>query len=166
MAGALAPEANALLRELNERDSNVLFMSQSPAGVAMARQALDGIDGLLTRDLGYIPGGPIGLRRIAGCLQQENECQTVYGPELDSGTQAVLAETALIVVLAGDQDSLFSWIEQVGSRADVPIFAVVTPARSCRWVGPVTPPRRSPSAGTAAMPTPSAANHPTTTARA
>jgi hypothetical protein len=128
MAGALAPEANAILRELNERDSSVLFMSQSPAGVAMARQALEGIDGLLTRDLGYVPGGPIGLRRIAGCLQQESECQTVYGPELDPGTQAVLSETALIVVLAGDQDSLFSWIEQVGSRADVPIFAVVTPA--------------------------------------
>lgn len=137
MAGALAPEANALLRELNAQGSDVLFVSQSPAGVAMARQAREGIDGLLSRDLGYIPGGPIGLRRVAGCLQGVSECQTVYGPELDAGTRAVLADTALIVILAGDQDALLSWIEQVGSTADVPIFAAVTPA-----VAPLATPYR------------------------
>jgi hypothetical protein len=138
MAGALDPEADALLQSFVNNDSTVIAVSQSAPGVAMAQQALQRAGAEQGDVLGYIPGGPVGLRRLRHCLNAGGDCQTLYGRPLDNGLRDALSDTALIVVLAGDGNELLDWIEQVGTSTEIPLLAAVTPA-----VAPVAAPYHS-----------------------
>jgi|GEM_PF-3159610 len=135
MAGALDAHATLLLEEIAGAGSPVLFASQSAAGLALAEQKVTATSGLSSRRVGYLPGSAVGLRRLAPCLRAEAACQTIYGASLSAETTADLADTALVVVLAGDRESAINWIEQVATTSGKPMLAVVPQA-----VAPVAAP--------------------------
>lgn len=138
MAGALDAHASLLLQEIAAGGSPVLFASQSAAGLALAEQKVASIGDLQSIRLGYIPGNAVGLRRLAPCLHSEATCQTLYGERLSEEASSALAQTGLVIVLAGDRESAINWIEQVASTTGKPMLAAVPQA-----VAPVLAPYNS-----------------------
>lgn len=128
MAADLDGQARLLLEALAEGDSPVLFISQSPAGLALAQQAVEQVDGLESRRLGYLPGEAIGLRRLAACLETGSACRPIAGLGGQEAVEISAADLGLIVVFAADRDSLINWIEQVDAATAIPMVAGVTQA--------------------------------------
>lgn len=135
MAGALDAQALLLLEEIADTGSPVLITSQSAAGLTLAEQKVAEISALESQRIGYIPGGALGLRRLASCLEESTTCESLYGQPLNVEVGQSLAESGLIVVLAGDQESVINWIEQVAVPTDKPLLAIVPQA-----VAPVVAP--------------------------
>lgn len=135
VADALDAQADAFLRALAANNSTVLYLSQSPAGLALAEMAMARAEPTQAVNLGFIPAESIGLRRLAACLDADNPCLSPFGEPLATETSAALGDAALIVILTGDTTTLVDWIEQVGAAHDVPILAGVTEA-----VAPVAAP--------------------------
>jgi ribosomal protein L40E len=120
--GVLNQHANLFLQTLAAQDSQVIYASQSAAGLGLATFAVDQVETLQATRLGYIPGETIGLRRLAGCLV------AAEGEAACAGYPAGTAGVAAIVLITSERDSLVDWIEQVDTVADVPLVAGVTRA--------------------------------------
>lgn len=118
MAGELDPQAEMLIKQLEENGNTAITASQFAAGIGIAEQKAAGSNPFL------IPGEAIGLRSFAGCLEVGEICQTVGGEEF----RPDLSNVRLIILLTGDQDSLVGWVEQVASQTDKPVVAAVTQA--------------------------------------
>ena len=127
-AAVLDGQARLVLEALAGGDSPVLFISQSPAGLALAQQAVDQVEGLESHRLGYLPGEAIGLRRLTACLETGSNCRPIAGPAQREAVGVSAADLGLIVVFAADRDSLINWIEQVDAATTVPMVAGVTQA--------------------------------------
>lgn len=128
LSGVFNPMAQQLFVELDNRDINTLFTSQSPSGLAMAnRAAMDGgaTDAI---DLGFIPGDAAGLRRFGRCIQSSEPCGSLFGQRLDDVSVSQLREVRSIILITGERDSLLSWIEQLNVADTVSVGAIVTPA--------------------------------------
>ncbi len=118
MAGELDVQAEMLIEHLLANGSQIVTMSQFAAGTAVAQT--------LTPDqptLGLVPGESVGLRQLGDCLP---DCAVLNGNTLNNDVRQTLADVDLIIVLTGERDSLVNWLEQVGSRHDIPIMAGVT----------------------------------------
>lgn len=122
-AGILNDQAGVLLQVLAAQDSQVVYASQSAAGLGLGTTAVEAVEELETQRLGYIAGETLGLRRLARCLDTElpgaAACEN-YPP----GT----GEVAAVLLLTGERDSLVDWIEQVETVSHVPLLAGVTEA--------------------------------------
>jgi hypothetical protein len=84
----------------------------------MADRIVSDIEGLESYDMGYLPGGPIGLRNLALCINGEGSCQSTFGQQQVGEVADNLAGVGLLLVLAADRDGLIDWIEQVGTQVD------------------------------------------------
>jgi len=136
MAGELNPIANVVLGQLADNDSPVITVSQSAAGSEVAAIIAEDIEGLDLEQLGYIPGEAVGLRSLAECFSDPDNCETLFGEEIPAELQENLSAVSLIVILASDSDSLIDWIEQVGAQVkDSTLIAGIT-----QLLGPVTVP--------------------------
>lgn len=124
MNGELGPAAQLLLGQLAANGSPVLTISQSAAGVALARQATSQTANLNGTSLGYLPGEAVGLRLLGECLPALNSCQTIAGAPLSRNASA--APVGLVILLTADQENLINWVEQVGSASQTPLVAAVT----------------------------------------
>lgn len=120
MSGELTPAAQTLVAQLVANGSSIVTLSQYAAGVTLAETTAPLPAG---RSLGYLPGEAIGLRALGDCL--DNQRLTCMGVPNWSAHQTLLADVALIVVLAGERDSLQNWIEQVQSQVGAPMLVVV-----------------------------------------
>lgn len=127
MAGELTPEAQTLLAELAANDSTVFTLSQYTSGVPLAAQLTDEA-GLTAVNLGYLPGGAIGLRWLGECLDESANCDKIFGTPFSANQQSELENIALIIVLTADRQNLVNWIEQVGTPSEQPVVAGVTQA--------------------------------------
>ncbi len=124
MAGELTPAAETLLAHLQQNESPTLTISQYTTGATLAEQ----IGGRSVTHLGYLPGGAIGLRWLGECLNENANCDRLFGRPLTADEQRQLQNVALIIVLTSDRQSLVNWIEQVGASDDRPMVAGVTQA--------------------------------------
>ncbi|MDX1662387.1 MAG: zinc ribbon domain-containing protein [Candidatus Promineifilaceae bacterium] len=128
MAGALEAPAREILEALEAGESEVLFVSQSPAGLPLATAAVAEFEALDALSLGYLPGEAVGLRRLASCLAPDAACASLTGAPLSPAAQERLAEVNLVVVVTGEREDLVNWIEQVDTFTTKPLVAAVTPA--------------------------------------
>lgn len=128
MAGELTPAAETLLLQLAEAQTNVLTLSQYTPGVTLAAAATERLGMDTAVHMGYLPGGAIGLRRLGECLNQEVNCEALFGTPLPASQQQALADVSLIIVMTADRQTLVNWVEQVGAPAERPMVAGVTQA--------------------------------------
>lgn len=137
-SGEMAPLALALLRHLAARDARVIALSTRPIGPALAQMALDaavteGVNlpyGERAVNLGYLPGGPVGLSAFALNPTLLNRDYVDGGnPWAKPGAKglASLAQAQALVVLSADAFSLRDWVEQVGTAfPNLPIIAATS----------------------------------------
>ncbi|MBC7237319.1 MAG: zinc ribbon domain-containing protein [Chloroflexi bacterium] len=137
-AGELTPLARSILQHLAAQEVPIVALSTRPEGVGLAENLLMetasaavrydyGEDYIL---LGYLPGEEAGLRTLAHGFQEAFKTDYLLGQQLDllpaSQGLANIQDVAYILVLADDDRVVRRWIEQVGSRAQVPLHAIVT----------------------------------------
>jgi ribosomal protein L40E len=118
-AGEMDIVAKTLMQQFAEKGSQVIAVSQMAAGTVMADRVLSEIDGLESYNMGYLPGGPIGLRNLSLCINGEGSCESTFGQLQEGEGIDDLAGVGLILVLAADRDGLINWIEQVGTQVDI-----------------------------------------------
>jgi hypothetical protein len=134
-AAEMTLQAEAIVHHLMERDLKVMAISLFPAGPGIAQEMLDeaasehgyqyGEDYI---NLGYLPDQPASLRAFVG--------RPVSGREYRQGRATVvfpiaqyvhhIRDIVLIIELAGGQDTLRWWVEQVSTPYSVPMVAGVT----------------------------------------
>lgn len=119
--GELGPQADLLLTQLAANNSPVVWVSQTPAGLALGQRATAT---LASHSLGLLPGQAAGLRNLATCLANSQVCPTSY----DDQTRQSLSEIKLIILFTSERDSLVNWIEQVHTPTNIPIVVGVTQA--------------------------------------
>lgn len=123
MAGELDPLTTTLLNQLEENQSQILIVSQHTTGTPLAANFSNFYDAL---NLGYLPGNAVSLRQLNECMAPGAACQTMAGQPLSPEVSAFLENTALVIVITGNRESLLNWVEQVGRRQDMPMVAGVT----------------------------------------
>ncbi len=140
-AGEVVPLAEAIVGHLMQRGARIFVVSQLPAGPPLAQETLDGLArtqgayvyGTHYLNLGYLPGGELGLRALssAGGLaaldQDYAQGKALAQWEVAAGVRGV-DDFRLIVVLASDAQQVRPWIEQVGAQHAVPLAAGVSAA--------------------------------------
>ena len=135
MAGELDVAARLLLSQLQDNGSQIITVSQSAGGTAVA-ETLTQSQANPPIHIGMLVGEAIGLRQLGNCLgSQPTTCATLQGRSLNADTQAALQDLGLIIVLTGERDSLVNWLEQIDPNTDIPIIAGVTQS-----LGPVAAP--------------------------
>lgn len=122
----ITPQASAILDHLMRRGAKIVNLSLTPEGQALADRVMESviteryIQGRDYVDLGYIAGNEMGARFIAESL----------GPRLAlyplGAEVAGLEDVDLIVVLAGSQEHLRRWVEQVQAPYQVAMVAGVS----------------------------------------
>lgn len=125
MAGELTPEAETLLAQLEDNGSNIIAVSQFASGVTIADEVIAETN-VSARNLGYLPGGPVGLRRLGECLSEGVNCDDMFGQPLPANELSELNDVALIIVLTANRENLVGWIEQVGTPTGQEMVAGVT----------------------------------------
>ena len=139
-AAEMHPLASVVLRDLLAHRARVLTVSVQPEGAPLAQQLLDELAstypyGEYTLNLGYLPGGAIGVRSLAHLpmrqlyVSPDDTCQSV--PECPGwhdvqGIEAI----ALFITVADSAESVRGWIEQLPrmSSGALPMLAAVSAA--------------------------------------
>ncbi|MBP6471731.1 MAG: zinc ribbon domain-containing protein [Chloroflexi bacterium] len=135
MSGELDVAARLLLSQLQDNGSQIITVSQSAGGTAVAETLTQSLENPPIH-IGMLVGEAIGLRQLGNCLgSQRTTCVTLQGRSLNANTQAALQDLGLIIVLTGERDSLVNWLEQIDPNTDIPIIAGVTQS-----LGPVAAP--------------------------
>jgi len=139
-AGEMDALALALVRHLLTRQARVVAMSTNPGGVGLAervfRTVCDQIPdcqyGETYAILGYLPGPEVGLRTLYTSMENAFKVDQVHGRPLNElpATKNLhrIADYDQVIILADDSRIVQSWIEQVQSRGDVDLHALVTAA--------------------------------------
>jgi hypothetical protein len=132
--------AEGITRHLMSRRLRFVTISTVPQGPGFAElvteRAVSDYPGYeYGRDyvvLGYLPGGHTGLAALMSDYRQTlprdyREGKSVFTNYSLFGNDRLenLGSYALIITLASDEAELRSWIEQVGTRSDVPMLAAV-----------------------------------------
>jgi len=135
MSGELDVAARLLLSQLQDNGSQIITVSQSAGGTAVAETLTQSLANPPIH-IGMLVGEAIGLRQLSNCLgSQRTICATLQGRSLNANTQTALQDLGLIIVLTGERDSLVNWLEQIDPNTDIPIIAGVTQS-----LGPVAAP--------------------------
>ncbi len=137
MTGEMDLAANAIARDLVKRQVRIIAVSTLETGPQIAQNVLDkaasgnsyryGTDYL---NLGYLPGHEAGLAQLATTGLPVNSRDLAQGRPLDQFTAFAgirrLQDVQLVVELAGTEDALKMWMEQVQPRVGVRIVAAVS----------------------------------------
>ncbi len=137
-SGEMGPLALALLRHLAARDAHVIALSTRPTGPVLAQMALDALAaegvnlpyGERAVNVGYLPGGPVGLSAFAlnpAILNRDYvDGENPWAKPAANGLVS-LAQAQALVVLSADAFSLRDWVEQVGTAfPNLPIIAATS----------------------------------------
>lgn len=134
-AAEITLQAEAIVHHLMERDLRIVAVSLFPAGPGIAQEMLDeaasehgyqyGEDYI---NLGYLPDQPASLRAFVGRPASGREYRQGRAIAVFPIAQDIhhIQDIVLIIELAGGQDTLQWWVEQVGSPYSVPMVAGVT----------------------------------------
>jgi len=127
-AAEITPQVRAIFDHLMRRGVKIVNLSLTPEGQALADRALEDVvsehEGyLLGRDyinLGYVAGNEVGARFVAEGLRAR-----LSPYPLGEGVGG-LEDVDLVVVLAGSQEHLRRWVEQVQAPYKVAMVAGVS----------------------------------------
>jgi hypothetical protein len=134
-AAEMTLQAEAIVHHLMERDLKVTAISLFPTGPAIAQEMLDeaasehgyqyGEDYI---NLGYLPDQPASLRAFVASPASGREYRQGRAIAAFPIADYVhhIQDIVLIIELAGGQDTLRWWVEQVGSLYSIPMVAGVT----------------------------------------
>ena len=137
-AGEMDLIAKSIARHLVQRRVNVIALSTLDTGAPIARRVLDEVArdtknytyGANYVNLGFLPGREAGLANLAttGLSLISRDWVLNQPLVIFPATQNVrtLRDVRLVIELAGSDDALKAWMEQVGPRVGVPIVAGVS----------------------------------------
>ena len=137
-AGEMNPLALAVVRHLAARSVRIVAMSTKPEGIGVAEQVLHTFaNEPQTYDygehcvlLGYLPGQEAGLRTLNHALGDAFKVDHVQQRPLSelpiTRGLDTLRDFDQVIILADDSPSIRHWIEQVHSRSNVPLHALVS----------------------------------------
>jgi hypothetical protein len=134
-AAEMTLQAEAIVHHLMERDLRIVAVSLFPAGPGIAQEMLDEVAskhgyqyGEDYINLGYLPDQPASLRAFVGRPTGGREYRQGRAIAVFPIAQDIhhIQDIVLIIELAGGQDTLQWWVEQVGSPYSVPMVAGVT----------------------------------------
>jgi hypothetical protein len=136
--GEMNPLALALARQLAAKSVHMVVMSTKPEGIGLAEQ----IVALIAQEmpayrygesyaiLGYLSGQEAGLRTLNESVSSAFRSDHVQRRALEelpvTKDLATLQDVRCVIVLADDNDSVRRWIEQVQSRSNIVLDALVT----------------------------------------
>jgi len=137
-AGELNPVAEALLTHLMRRGVPVVGVSTRLGGAAVGDDLLKQLSvpytytyGINYTNLGYIPGGPVGLLQFA--IEPRSLFQADFSGDSDVWKSKVVSQVksvsdfGLILIIAATPDSARAWIEQMHqSASSVQMVAAVS----------------------------------------
>jgi hypothetical protein len=129
--------AQAVVYHLMQRRARLLVMSLLPQGPALAQNVIQplaeqqvyvyGIDYV---NLGYVPGDEAALASVVADVPGALGSDFVQGRPLSDYTltrnMAGIAATGLIIEIAGDDNGVRRWVEQVQSRVPVHVAAATS----------------------------------------
>ncbi len=138
-AEEMDPQARIIMDQLMRKGVSVLTMSLTPQGAAIAQQMLNSIEADYSKreygksyvNLGYLSGNEVALRAIlvqglpSMFLHDYRDGQPVSGFSAMQGISH-LEDVEAIIDVAGDARFVRWWVEQVGSRSEVPLLAAVS----------------------------------------
>lgn len=139
MAGEMDLQARAIASHLVRRHFQIVALSTLETGPQIAKRILtdatrgvsDYVYGTNYVNLGYLAGHEAGLSNLAasGFAVLPNDFQNQATSALPATANIkTLRDVQLIIVLAGSDDALKAWMEQVQARAGVRIIAGVSAA--------------------------------------
>jgi len=123
--------AGALLKSLADRDDiSVIAISAKPTGPVMADRMFKQANPANKQwvNLGYVPGGSVGISGLAvGSLQSSPLAFDYLGQptHFDSTTLFGLSPS-LIIVFSATAEDLRAWVEQAGRPSGVPMIAATS----------------------------------------
>lgn len=135
-SGEVAPAVSAVLGHLLEKQARLVLLSTQEAGPALAERLLAehlGATPLVSTgsyiNLGYLSGGSAALRSLAS----DPRAVILSGPERSDPWQTPalqsiqhLRDFAMILVVAGDGDSVRVWLEQVAPELPAGVYALTS----------------------------------------
>jgi hypothetical protein len=149
-SGEMDVAASAVLEHLINRNAALALTSTSATGPALAERFIANINRQPERgntpytnyaNLGYIPGGSIGLFSLANSLRQtlpyDLKGVDVWASGALSGVNDV-GDFGLILVLVSDPETARAWIEQVGPslQHENAVIAMIASAQASPLVQP------------------------------
>ena len=136
--GEMDRATKVLFSRLVEQGAYLVLASTNTAGPALSERLLTALDAALgtpydgVANLGYLPGGAVGL---AGLVQSPRQLMPYTLDDFDPWTgpplNAVntLADFSMVVVVTNDADTARAWIEQTGKAlqtGNVPLLLMVS----------------------------------------
>jgi hypothetical protein len=123
-SGEMNLAVSTVIKQLMIKNAYMTLVTTTPSGPALAESIIKSSIGSYSNytDLGYIPGGTLGLRGLA------TSPKTVLPYSLDQSnvwaiaplnTIATVSDFRAVIVMTNDPDIARSWIEQVGSYLQV-----------------------------------------------
>jgi hypothetical protein len=135
----LNPAAQIVTRDLARRGVNVIALSTSPSGAQIAQTVLRDTaqqipnwqNGKNFLNVGYIPGAEAGLRKLSDQWLAPNQTDfdqhSLAASPLATALKS-LRDVALVIELAGSDESLRWWMEQAQPSHQTTFVAVVSAA--------------------------------------
>ena len=135
-AGEMDLPAKAIVRHLIQRGAKILVVSTLDTGPQMAQHIMSAIEQENPKIkygsdyvIAYLPSHEVSLAQLAsGTLPTQDYKNNSIEAFLASANLRTLRTTALIIEIAGRDDRLKIWMEQVQPRAGVKIAAAVSAA--------------------------------------
>jgi hypothetical protein len=139
-AGEMDLQAKAIVNHLSKRNVKIIALSTLETGAPIAQRVLEDATRNATNyvygtnyvNLGFLPGHESGLSNLATSGLPANLNDVVLNQKITQieATAKIknLRDLQMIVVLAGSDDALKVWMEQVQPRAGAPIVAGVSAA--------------------------------------
>ena len=129
--GELEAAASPMFNQM--RSPNYTFISTSETGAILAERFITGpladtdLSGIQRLNLGYLPGGQIGIRAFA-------QDPAFTFPQLEGITS--LSQFAALIILTDNANSARTWIEQTEfARGEIPVV-VISSAQSAPMIQP------------------------------
>jgi hypothetical protein len=128
-AGELDPLAQAIITHLQRRGVPVVGLSTSPTGAATGEALLNQIyppDAYNSQyvNLGYLPGGPVGMLQMTGDLQPLLPVDFrgnagVWGTDILTHTRQ-LSDFGVMVLVSATPETVRAWVEQLQNYPSKP----------------------------------------------
>jgi len=140
-SGEMDPAATAVLKHLMSRNAALALVSTSATGPALAERFMANLNNSDYANLGYVPGGSIGLFSLTRSLRQalpyDLQGVDVWASGPLSSVNGV-ADFGLVLVLVSDPEIARAWVEQVAPvlKQGEAMMAIVASAQTSPLVQP------------------------------
>ncbi len=147
LAGEMKWISMAVIEHLMTRNIPMTVMSTNAIGYAVLEEEIRDISSIETNysvddqvvNLGYLPGGTLGILSLTRDLHQALPYTTNIQPAWDQKVLIginQLSDFGAVIVFTDNADIVKTWVEQVGTSADVPPILAVLSAQAAPMTQP------------------------------